>query len=263
MGEEEFLEILSHDVRRRIVDLVNDRVEVSYSDLLEALKVGDGTLNFHLGKMTGLLQHTPKGYILSETGRLAVRVLHTVRQGLPSTHSVRPVAVPLTAGLVGLRIGAFVLDALIFFVFTGVFFDPVLWSSFQEAILHLSLLAEPHPWLFHPEHLSMLTDVAFRLVGVYAHIFFAVYIFITTMEAFKGQTPGKYVFGVRVVKVGGSKVGLLESAIRNAGKVFLLPLDLMIGLIFYSRRGFIRFFDYYTESTIERVVPREASKTQS
>jgi uncharacterized RDD family membrane protein YckC len=103
------------------------------------------------------------------------------------------------------------------------------------------------------ENLIEARSVVFRLVEVYAHIFFAVYVFLTILEAYKGQTPGKYLLGIRVVKASGGKVSLLESAIRNAGKVFLLPLDLVIGLAFYRKKGYIRFFDYYTETTIEIV----------
>ena len=73
------------------------------------------------------------------------------------------------------------------------------------------------------------------------------------MEAYKGQTPGKYLMKIRVVKKGGLRLGIVESGIRNAGKIFLLPLDLIIGIIFFRKRGYIRFFDYYTDSVVERV----------
>lgn len=88
---------------------------------------------------------------------------------------------------------------------------------------------------------------------MYSHILFAVLIYFTLLEAYKGQTPGKYLLGIRVVKVGGLKMGLLESGIRNMGKVFLLPFDLLVGIIFYRKHGYLRFFDYYTKVSVERV----------
>lgn len=254
-GEKEFLEILSHDVRRRIMELIHDRVEMSYTELLEAMGIGEGTLNFHLRRLTNCLQHTSKGtYILSGHGRLAIKVLHIVRSSLQEKDALRLIQAPrLTADLIVRRIAAYLVDALIFIASTGVFLDPILWGNLQETLAHLSDIVGGHPWLFHTEHLGMIGELTVRVVGVYAHIFFAVYIFATVLEAYKGQTPGKYLLGIRAVKVGGGKVGLLESAIRNAGKAFLLPLDLIVGIIFYHKRGFIRFFDFYTEVAIERV----------
>lgn len=160
----------------------------------------------------------------------------------------------LTASLVFLRCIAFLIDAAIFFVFSGVLFDPSTWSSMLELVAHISAMFTLHPWIFHPEHIPMLTEIVYRIVGMYAHIFFAVYIFLTVLEAYKGQTPGKFIVGLRVVKTDGRKLDLIESGIRNAGKVFLLPLDLIIGILFYAKRGYLRFFDFYTDVTVERVL---------
>jgi len=159
----------------------------------------------------------------------------------------------LNRELIFRRIAAFLIDSLLFLLFTGVFLDPVLFSSFEEVISHFSRIFELHPWIFHPEHLPMIREIIYRTVAIYSHIFFAIYIFITLLEAYKGQTPGKYIMRIRVVKLSGEKIGIVESGIRNAGKIFLLSLDLILGIIIFSRKGFIRFFDYYTESTVELV----------
>ncbi len=58
---------------------------------------------------------------------------------------------------------------------------------------------------------------------------------------------------IKGVKSNGRKLSLTESGIRNAGKIFMLPLDLLIGLIAYYRRGYLRFFDYYIDCTIEKI----------
>lgn len=254
VNEHELLDILSNEIRRRILEYIHDRVEASYTELLELTGVGSGTLNFHLKKLEGLIGHTPRGtYILTDLGKLAVGIILRIREELGGDGSIARVRHKLSKGVVFRRVLAFLVDALIFFVFTGAFVDPVLWGSIVETVNHLGAVFENHPWIFHLEHLVEARGAVFRLVEVYAHVFFAVYIFLTILEAYKGQTPGKYLLGIRVVKASGGRISLLESAIRNAGKVFLLPLDLLVGVIAYSRRGYIRFFDYYTEATVELV----------
>ncbi|MEM2237801.1 MAG: RDD family protein [Candidatus Caldarchaeum sp.] len=252
---EDIVEALNHRVRRLILKTVYDRVEVSYTDLLEVCKVGEGTLNFHLRRLKNLLDHTPKGtYILSERGRLAIRALQTMHESLQTSSAEQLAQMPrLSADIIALRIAAFIVDATIFFIFSGVFLDPLLWGSIIEIIAHLSEVPAGHPWLFHYEHIPIVGELVFRLIGTYAHIFFAVYVFVTVLEAYKGQTPGKYLMGIRVVKVDRTKISLIESAIRNGGKIFLLPLDLLIGVLFYRKRGYIRFFDFYTEAVVEKI----------
>ena len=108
-------------------------------------------------------------------------------------------------------------------------------------------------WIFHAEHFTAFGEVLARFIGAYSHILFAILIYFTLLEAYKGQTPGKYLLGIRVVKAGGLRIGLVESGIRNMGKVFLLPFDLLVGIIFYRKRGYLRFFDYYADVMVERV----------
>ena len=250
-GEGEFLEAMAHPIRRKIIEYVYDRVEVSYTELLEELKLGAGTLNFHLKKLSPFLERTDKGtYILSDKGKLAVQILALIRGAVRPPERIGP---SLGKDVIVLRVAAFLIDALIFFIFSGVFLDPQLWGSIIEAIRHIYLIVEFHPWIFHLEHIPALAQLISKLVGTYAHIFFAVYIFVTVLEAYKGQTPGKYLMGIRVVKRNGGKISLIESAIRNGGKVFLLPFDLLVGIIAYRKKGYIRFFDYYTEATIEKI----------
>ncbi|MEM4310867.1 MAG: RDD family protein [Nitrososphaerales archaeon] len=251
--EKNFFEALDHDVRRWILLQLYDKIELSYTDILNILKIGEGTLNFHLKKLSGFLQRTEKGtYILSPKGKIAVEIIYKVKKAEQISSSLLVKKPLLSRELVMRRIAAFLIDALIFFIFSGVFFDPILLNTLQESILHFSKIYEFHPWLFHPEHIPMIGEIIFRMVELYAHIFFAIYIFITLIEAYKGQTPGKYIMKIRVIKISGEKIGILESGIRNAGKIFLLPLDLIIG-IFYYRKGFIRFFDYYIEAMIESI----------
>lgn len=248
-----YFDILNHEIRRKILNLLYNRIEMSYTEVLNTLGISDGLLNFHLKKMGDLMSKTPSGtYVLSEKGKRAYELMKEVEK-LGSREVV--IDVPkLDSDIVVRRIVAFLVDALIFFIFTGVFLDPIMWNLIWEMIGHAEQLFKLHPWIFHWEHLPMVGEVAYRIVAVYSHIFFAVYIFLTLLEAYKGQTPGKFLMKIRIVKIGGLKIGLIESGIRNAGKVFLLPLDLIIGVIFYRKKGFLRFFDYYTDIYTEMVV---------
>ena len=246
-------EVLGHNIRREILKIIYDRIEVSYTEILNTLSISDGLLNFHLRRMGDLLIKTEKGtYILSDKGKKVYELMVLLEkvQGAP----IKSGAPSISKNIVFRRIAAFLIDILIFFIFTGLFLDPILWNYIIEIFTHIGELIRLHPWIFHPEHLPMISQLVFRIISYYSHIFFAIYIFVTLLEAYKGQTPGKYIMGIRVVKVGGLRVGIVESGIRNAGKVFLLPLDILIGIIFYRRRGFIRFFDYYTDVYVERVV---------
>lgn len=253
LNEGEFFEILNHEIRRKIIQLLYERIEMTYTELLKLLKIEDGLLNFHLKKLKKFLKKTERGgYVLSENGKLAYSIMHSVRRSLASAPPSFKSG--LSKDILMRRILAFLTDSFIFFIFTGVFLDVQLWEILYKLSSHLRETINLHPWIFHAEHIPMIGEVMFRIVNAYAHIFFAVYIFITLLEAYKGQTPGKYLFKIRVVKSGGLKLGLVESGIRNAGKVFLLPLDLIVGIISFRRRGYIRFFDYYVDATIEKVL---------
>jgi uncharacterized RDD family membrane protein YckC len=239
-----------------ILELLNDNVEMTYSELLDTLAIADGLLNFHLRKIKKFVKTTPSGsYILSDYGKLAYILVKNVRTDLHNIGRLpdKKAKIDLNKGIIGRRILATGIDISIFFFFTGIFLDPLIYQLLTEINSHMSSLFGETALEFHPQHLTIIGDLIFRTVELYAHIFFAILIFITLLEAYRGQTLGKYIIGIRVIKVGGRKIGLLESGIRNAGKVFLLPLDLIVGL-FYLKRGYIRFFDFFTNTTVEKVI---------
>ncbi len=83
-------------------------------------------------------------------------------------------------------------------------------------------------------------------------IFFSLIIFwiyFTLLEGFAGQSLGKRVIGLRVVRVDGKKLFYDYAAVRNFGKVFLLPFDLLIGLRLKDER-YIRYFDKFAGTTV-------------
>ena len=87
------------------------------------------------------------------------------------------------------------------------------------------------------------------LVG-YSNVFFAAYIFMTLLEAYNGQTLGKHLLKLRVIRQDGSRLTLVESGIRNAGKIFILPVDLALGLLLYHKQGYIKLTDYIVKATV-------------
>ena len=131
--------------------------------------------------------------------------------------------------------------SVVLFISTGLFLDRNFW---QLAFLLVTLQIG----------FSFISKVSYEAIVNYSNIFLAAYGYFTILDSYKGQTLGKYVFKIRVVKIDGGKLGILDSAVRNIGKVFLLILDVPLGLLFYMKQGYIKFFDYYTKSKIEKIV---------
>nr|MDO8045797.1 RDD family protein [Candidatus Baldrarchaeota archaeon] len=75
----------------------------------------------------------------------------------------------------------------------------------------------------------------------------------TITEGYKGQSLGKILMGIRVVKSDGRRLPLQDSAVRSIGKAFLLPLDVIVGLMFFRRKKVLRFTDYYTDTIVVEV----------
>lgn len=250
LGEEELFGMLGHRFRIAILDLLHENVELSYTELLDMLGIDEGLLNFHLRKMRKLVKTTEaKTYMLSDLGKMAHALIQTVQ--ISSNVSEEPLLVGLpsppvlSVDMVARRVLAFLVDVAILVVSTGLFFDKS-FLAFLSSALQLQF-----------SHL-FLPELSYQTIASYSHIFFAAYIIFTVLEAYKGQTLGKFLFKIRVVKVRVApdirgRISLMDSAVRNIGKVFLLPLDLLLGLALYSRRGgYLRFFDYYTRTTVDR-----------
>ena len=69
--------ILKDETRRKIVLLLNEKGSLTYTELMDALKISStGTLNYHLKVLGDLLEKNEAGqYTLNEKGKLAVRFL--------------------------------------------------------------------------------------------------------------------------------------------------------------------------------------------
>lgn len=212
---------LSHPLRARIIELLYENDELSYTEILNALKIDTGQLNFHLRNIEGLLERTAHGnYMLNEKGKLGYYVMRGVKKRTGKEEIAiepqAPVEKRVMAALIdySLFIGSpflFILFLNIWIPFGEQGLDPVILAQFLHAIFFLTLIA------------------------------------FMSMETYNGQTIGKYVMKIKAVKETGRKINLVESTIRNVAKIFFLPLDLLVGLLFFRKKGYIRFADYYTK----------------
>jgi len=251
-NEDDIYRILNHPARRTIIRLLHNRIELSYSELLADLKMDEGQFNFHLRLVKKLTEVTPDGkYKLSRLGNVAFGIIASIEKEMKTNGSfVR--APPLSRDIVLRRIAAFLFDTFVFLFISGALADPTLYDYLGTFTRNLTSIIRLNPLSFHPEFLPLLGEGIYRVIEGYSHIFFAIFIAFTLFDAYNGQTPGRYLFGIRVITVSGRRLSLTESGIRNVGKVFVLPLDLIAGLAFYRKRGYIKFFDFYTQSRVER-----------
>jgi len=76
LSADRVFEGLSHETRRRIIKALGEAGPLPYKRLLEVAGVETGVLNYHLGKLKGLVEKREDGrYALTEEGLLAYRVL--------------------------------------------------------------------------------------------------------------------------------------------------------------------------------------------
>jgi uncharacterized RDD family membrane protein YckC len=80
------------------------------------------------------------------------------------------------------------------------------------------------------------------------------WIYLTLLEGFAGQSLGKRILGLKVVRLDGKRLFYDQAAVRNFGKAFLLPLDLFVGLRLKDKR-FARYFDKFAGTTVIDVRP--------
>lgn len=212
---------LSHPLRARIIELLYENDELSYTEILNVLKIDTGQLNFHLRNIEGLLERTAHGnYMLNEKGKLGYYALKGVKKYLAAEEvPIEPRAsIQKRAAAAAIDYLLFVGSPILLILFLNIWIpfgqrglDPVIITQFLHAIFFLTLLA------------------------------------FMSMETYNGQTIGKYVIKIKAVKETGRKINLVESTIRNVAKIFFLPLDLLVGLLFFRKKGYIRFADYYTK----------------
>jgi uncharacterized RDD family membrane protein YckC len=220
------LSVLSHPLRRDILLDLSNNGESSFTDLLNLLKVDTGKLSFHLRSLVPFIEQTPSGkYRLSRAGESAVRVIHDV-EGWAEAADVQGKASSLPLSSFKKRALAFLIDfALIFAITLAVTIIPQLLSPSSNSL---------------GSEISTLLFITIGLLWLYS----------TLLEGFNGQSLGKRILGLKVVRTDGKKMSYDHAAVRNFGKVLpLLPFDLLFGWRI-KNPAFMRYFDKFAGTTV-------------
>jgi uncharacterized RDD family membrane protein YckC/DNA-binding transcriptional ArsR family regulator len=224
------LSALSHSTRRGILLTLNEKSECSFTDLMNALGVDTGKLSFHLRSLIGLVEQSPSGkYRLNKMGENAVRLVMDLQSWASElTLQDRNSSIPVAK--IKKRAYAFLVDfGVVLAVFTAA-----------------SLVANVF---------SLVTGGGFRL-DINVILFVLVFwIYSTLLEGFAGQSLGKRLLGLTVVRLDGKRMFYDHAAVRNFGKIFvILPFDLLAGRRLKDKR-FIRYFDKFAGTTVIDLEP--------
>jgi uncharacterized RDD family membrane protein YckC len=214
------LSVLSHRLRREILIILSEKGESSFTDFRNALSVDTGKLSFHIRNLSSFLEQTPTGkYKLSRAGESAVRVIKDVESWV-EVADVRGKVAQMPLASFAKRTCAFLIDFALMGMITMLFALPETFSLFAGEFSALNLLF-----------------VALGLLWVYS----------TLLEGFNSQSLGKRMLGLKVVRTDGKKMSYDHAGVRNFGKAFLLPFDLLVGL---RHEGFMRYFDKFAGTTV-------------
>lgn len=221
------LSVLSHPLRREILLNLSNNGESSFTDLLNLLKVDTGKLSFHLRSLAPFIEQAPNGkYRLSRAGESAVRVIHDV-EGWAEVADVQGKASQLPLASFKKRVSAFLVDfALMLAITLAITFLPEMLSISAADFIG-----------------SSTSEVIFITVGL-------LWLYSTLLEGFNGQSLGKRLMGLKVVRTDGKKMSYDHAAVRNFGKVLpLLPFDLLVGWRI-KNCTFMRYFDKFAGTTV-------------
>jgi uncharacterized RDD family membrane protein YckC len=221
------LSILSHPLRREILLNLSEKGESSFTDLLNLLKVDTGKLSFHLRSLEAFIQQTPSGkYKLSRAGESAIRAIHDIESWAEVADMQRKESqLPLAS--FKKRASAFVIDfAIILAITMAIIFLPQILSLSVTTVLGAGA-----------------STVLFITIGL-------LWLYSTLLEGFNGQSIGKRMTGLKVVRIDGKKMSYDHAAVRNFGKVLpLLPFDLLVGWRL-KNCAFRRYFDKFAGTTV-------------
>ena len=203
--------------------MLHDKGECSFTDLLNALNIDTGKLSFHLRTLSAFIEQTPTGkYKLNRTGESAIRVIMDVESWAEGADVSRK-ALNLPLASFKRRMYAFLIDFALMLGITAIFGLPELFPLLLGTAFSLDL--------------GTLPFVVLVLLWGYS----------TLLEGFNGQTLGKRIVGLKAVRMDGKRMAYEHSAIRNFGKAFLLPFDLLVGL---KHENYLRYFDKVASTTV-------------
>jgi uncharacterized RDD family membrane protein YckC/DNA-binding transcriptional ArsR family regulator len=216
------LSTLSHPIRREILLILYEKGECSFMDLANALDVGSGKLSFHIRNLAAFIEQRNAGkYRLTRVGENAVVLIRDIEAWSGEVDVARK---PLM-----LQIADWKTRTLAFLVDLGLAFTV---------------------FLLLPGAFLLLTSAG-TFFQYYNFVFFLVllWVYLTLLEGFAGQSLGDRAVGLRVVMIDGKKLSYDHAAVRNFGKVFLLPLDLVLGIRLKDKR-YLRYFEKFSGSTV-------------
>jgi uncharacterized RDD family membrane protein YckC/DNA-binding transcriptional ArsR family regulator len=215
--------LLSNEIRRDILLLLNEKEEQSYTDLMNVLDVDSGKLSFHMRNLQIFLEQTPNGkYKLNSLGQQAIRYIREL-EAFSTETEVASKQIPIPIASVKKRAIAFMIDL-------GVNFTIFIVAT---------LITNLNSFLAGESHIELNIILFLALLWTYS----------TLMEGFGGQTIGKTFLDLKVVTVSGKKLSYDTAAVRNFGKCFLMPLDLILGFRLKDKR-FIKYFDKFSGTTV-------------
>jgi uncharacterized RDD family membrane protein YckC/DNA-binding transcriptional ArsR family regulator len=217
---------LSHPLRREILLRLGEKGELSFTDLMNILNVDTGKLSFHIRSLAEFLEQTPAGkYKLGKLGENAIVFIKDIEAWAVEA-SVSKKASVLPLATLKKRIYAFLID---FAIALGIFVTTAITTNLLS---------------------SITTGGAFRLDIPNIILFLLLFwMYLTLLEGFAGQSLGKRIMGLKVVRLDGKKLFYDHAAVRNFGKAFLLPFDLFFGLKLRDKR-FARYFDKFAGTTV-------------
>jgi len=222
------LAVLSHPLRREILENLSEKGELSFTDLMNSLGVDTGKLSFHIRNLTAFLEQTPTGrYRLSKIGEHAISLIKDL-EAWSVEAAVAGKASSLPLATIRRRVYAFVIDLAL--------------------ILAITVL------LTLPDAVALLTAGNGFQININVIVFLTLalfWLYSTLLEGFAGQSLGKRIVGLKVVRTDGKRLSYDQLAVRNFGKAFLLPFDLLFGLRLKPKdERFIRYFDKFAGTTV-------------
>ena len=189
---------------------------------MKTLNVDTGKLSFHIRGLALFIEQGESGkYKLNRLGEDAVRIINDVESWAELANVDRK-STKLAVASFRKRAYAFLIDFGIMFIFSGLLLLPTFLSIIQN-------------WFIISFNLVFATLV---LIWGYS----------TILEGFSGQTVGKRVLRLIVIRADGRKIDYEHAAVRNFGKV-LLPFDLVFGYWLNDPR-FVRYFDKFAATTV-------------
>ena len=138
----------------------------------------------------------------------------------PSCGAALNVSELMLAGF-GERFLAFIIDSMIIGFLVGI----VAWPSM----------------IFH--HQVPFVDLGLRNI--------ALFLYWTYTEGTTGQSIGKKIMKIKVTDLEGEPIDVSKSMYQALGKAFLLPLDVIVGLLMYQDKE-QRLFNYLSETIVIR-----------